>query len=397
MQAAVVNFFDAEKGWGFATLESGESVFVHRSAIDGEGYRVLVQGEPIDVECEWDAEKNRFRATKATMPAHRQCGLVADFEFKKGYGWITPEGSSDRIFFHFSELLQSGRGKASAEPGDRVEFEIGDGPKGPQAVKVKVADGRRPLFRFAYLGPEEQWLDQLAAKAEPEDWNFRHDANNRGRHMPILKGYLTYTFARLEDENKVAFGAEGSREFACFNTGLVTPKQEAIFALFVEKSPALDGCRWKLSGFHGESEHAMLGKFQSLPELANYFDEPGVLLYDRRLDLYIDVDHIVDDNIHRFPEEVRGNKYLAQQTLEAARRLTEQRVYRNYKTAIPQFHRGSVQLLLPLCLIQPDRADLALTVSKVGNQYRGDTVLTLDMAYSNARLLCRPDTEWLTP
>lgn len=77
--------------------------------------------------------------------------------------------------------------------------------------------------------------------------------------------------------------------------------------------------------------------------------------------------------------------------------MTQQRVYRNYKTAIPQFHRGEIQLLLPLCLERPDRADLALVVSRVGDCYRGDTVLTLQMAYNNARLLTRPDREWLTP
>ena len=58
---------------------------------------------------------------------------------------------------------------------------------------------------------------------------------------------------------------------------------------------------------------------------------------------------------------------------------------------------STIQLLLPLCLNQPDRADLALVVDKVGNSYRGNTVLTLDMAYRNARLITRPDSDWLRP
>jgi len=83
---------------------------------------------------------------------------------------------------------------------------------------------------------------------------------------------------------------------------------------------------------------------------------------------------------------------------------TKKRVYRNYKTAVPQFYRdkggaGCMQLLLPLCLEDPGKADLALAIEKneAGNAYRGSTVLTLDMAYNNARLLARPDTEWLQP
>ena len=74
------------------------------------------------------------------------------------------------------------------------------------------------------------------------------------------------------------------------------------------------------------------------------------------------------------------------------------RVYRNYKTAVPQYWRGRIQLLLPLCLVQDGKADLALVVEKErdGRCYRGNTVLTLDMAYSNARLLARPDPDWLS-
>ena len=64
---------------------------------------------------------------------------------------------------------------------------------------------------------------------------------------------------------------------------------------------------------------------------------------------------------------------------------------------LPQYHRGQLQLLLPLCLSRPEQADLALVVVKVEQVYRGSTVLTLDMAYNNARLIARPDTEWLDP
>ena len=58
---------------------------------------------------------------------------------------------------------------------------------------------------------------------------------------------------------------------------------------------------------------------------------------------------------------------------------------------------GGLQLLLPLCLVRPDQADLALVVERENQVYRASTVLTLDMAYNNARLVARPDTEWLDP
>ena len=73
----------------------------------------------------------------------------------------------------------------------------------------------------------------------------------------------------------------------------------------------------------------------------------------------------------------------------------KKRVRRNYKTAIPQYYDGKIQLLLPLCLTSKTDADLALVVERGNNVYRASTCLTLDMAINNARLIAKPDDEWL--
>ncbi|RKG82006.1 DUF3825 domain-containing protein [Corallococcus sp. CA049B] len=75
----------------------------------------------------------------------------------------------------------------------------------------------------------------------------------------------------------------------------------------------------------------------------------------------------------------------------------KERVARNYKAAVPQYHKGRVQLLLPLCMTAPGKADLAIVVERLDGFYRAATCLTFDMAYSNARLLARPDQDWLHP
>ena len=91
------------------------------------------------------------------------------------------------------------------------------------------------------------------------------------------------------------------------------------------------------------------------------------------------------------------DNYTVQTFLKGAIDNARQRVRRNYKTAIPQYYQGAVQLLLPMCLSAPGKADLALVVSHHGDFYRASTCLTLDMAYNNARLLARPDRDWLHP
>jgi CspA family cold shock protein len=45
-----VKWFNAQKGWGFITTDQGEDVFVHYSAIGGNGFRTLQQGERVQFE-----------------------------------------------------------------------------------------------------------------------------------------------------------------------------------------------------------------------------------------------------------------------------------------------------------------------------------------------------------
>lgn len=60
-------------------------------------------------------------------------GTVKWFSNQKGYGFITPEDGND-VFVHHSEI--QGDGYKSLEEGQKVEFEITDGPKGDQAKNV---------------------------------------------------------------------------------------------------------------------------------------------------------------------------------------------------------------------------------------------------------------------
>lgn len=63
----------------------------------------------------------------------REVGTVKWFNASKGYGFIAREGSSD-VFVHFSAIRSEGY-KTLSE-GQRVEFSVEQGQKGPQAVNV---------------------------------------------------------------------------------------------------------------------------------------------------------------------------------------------------------------------------------------------------------------------
>jgi cold shock protein len=62
-------------------------------------------------------------------------GTVKWFNDSKGYGFITPEDGSKEVFVHHQAILAEGF--RSLRDGDRVSFEVSQGPKGLQADRVK--------------------------------------------------------------------------------------------------------------------------------------------------------------------------------------------------------------------------------------------------------------------
>ena len=63
-------------------------------------------------------------------------GTVKWFNASKGYGFISPGNGGDDLFAHFSAIEMDGY--KSLKEGQSVEFEIQDGPKGPQAACIRV-------------------------------------------------------------------------------------------------------------------------------------------------------------------------------------------------------------------------------------------------------------------
>ena len=62
MENGTVKWFSSQKGYGFITPESGNDVFVHHSAIQGDGYKSLDEGQEVEFEVE-EGPKGR-RAAK---------------------------------------------------------------------------------------------------------------------------------------------------------------------------------------------------------------------------------------------------------------------------------------------------------------------------------------------
>jgi hypothetical protein len=249
------------------------------------------------------------------------------------------------------------------------------------------------LHEFALIPNMNDKVEELAAIAEPEDWEYQTSASDSPK--PVLRNYLKYTYKRIAEEKKVSVSHD--EEHACVNTGLITTNQEPIYIIFEKNKLDSHPAYWHFSKFARKGQWE-LNRIPSLPEMAHYFDDPSHLVFDSRKELRPNVEHIIEDNRDRFPEHLKSmSSFALQNIVKGAIESAVERAKRNYKTAIPQYFGGNIQLLLPLSITEATKADLALVVERFDTFYRASTCLTLDMAYNNARQLARPDRDWLQP
>lgn len=241
--------------------------------------------------------------------------------------------------------------------------------------------------KMFYLGNFNKKFEDLALLS-PEEWNFSGKTDNG-----ILKNYIKYTFLKLEEENKILI----TEDYLVFNTGLFTEYYESIYG-YAETNKAGGEQPWFLKGFFTEYDLVSLGIVE-LPDRANYFQDPSLLVFDAKCRINVQYKHIFEDsaNLARIPDEIKNNPSLLNNFNGEIERM-KKKVIANYKIAVPQYYNGNIQLLLPLCLDGTDKPTIALVVTKQNERvYQGHTCLTLDMAYNNARLIAKPDSNWLKP
>lgn len=376
----------------------------------------------------------------------------------KDWGFITPDEGGQDVHFTMRDFI--GEKPSVRDSGASVEFEIQEDLRGRHARSARLLEPaggefappptvprrdtalRAPrsnefLLDWAYLGYLPAALKDLQGLALDERWEFRDTPTDPEKPLPILHTYLIYTFGRLTLEKKVVVNE--ARGLAAFNTGLVDPRYERIYALLQPNDDSR--APWQLTDFciagEGTAGQNLVRYFNPLPSPPHYFEEPADLLYDVRAGKpELDWRHVIIERIDRYPMEFIGDHrpqgfaYRVPAEIPAEERkryflglgdaierdartyrtimnrvkdavdLSLKRVSWNFKTAVPQYYPlvRRLQLLLPLCLVSDDRVDLALAVEKTpSGSYLGHTVLPLDWAYKNARLICRPDSDWLEP
>lgn len=288
------------------------------------------------------------------------------------------------------------------------------------------------LWEWAYFFDYSGALQELKNLALEEKWYYKQP--DPKSPDPILFKYIKYTFYRLQREDKIIY----SGNFAAFNTGLVNELYEPIYALF-DKNKNPDRQPYHFLNFCvagvDKAGKNLTEHFNPLPEKAVYFQSSADYIFDASIQPHMDWDHIILERTERLPlnfleeycpkdfEWKNPREMEKEQKIEYFKQLAkaiheDQFTYRkikgqmtsaldtamkraswNYKTAIPQYYptNNSTSLLLPLALKDEQTIDLALVIEKQSSgNYLGHTVLPLSWAYSNARLITRPDSDWLS-
>lgn len=253
-----------------------------------------------------------------------------------------------------------------------------------------TGEASKPLMhQFAYLGTgvkREEYFKELAELSEAEIWTSPNSSNPND----ILYSYIVNTFEKAARDDLITFSED--EKYACFNTGLLTENGEDILCLF-NRYDTSDRFKFHITGFRKESDRQIMDVFSATPKVVQYFDNPDKIYFDPAKSVVKNLDHILDDNIDRFPQflKEKGKPYILS-LLTHALELTVKRCKRNYRIAVPQYYNGQITYLLPVNL---DGHSMALAVEFINNRYRANTIFTIEMAYKNARLLMKPEADWL--
>lgn len=428
MESGFIKWYDNKRGFGHVEGTKGEFYF-HCSDVSEEVYTLLITNHYKDEPVVYD-----IIPSNSLQGEYQASELTIDFS-KRSVGYLVLNELDGEKFPYAQDIKTKNKYSISVKnmktpPLHFINFEDREGapviftPNETLADNLEIIDTRRYILRFAdftrkiknkpepvKLSSREGYIHALKTLkhkfTKDESWDYiQHKTGN----VPILVSYLDQTCKRIIEEDKLVTGqsSEG-KEYAYFNTGLADEFQSEVFAFFEKNYNYKESGNWSIAipkwhFLEFNTEESTYRKYfdgRNTAKIASYF-EPGTPLVLDPEDLKTakpNWDHLYDrknriavDNIKEMTEmDFRD-------AINDSIDLAYKRIKRNYKTAIPQFYSHEIQFLVPFySRIDRVNALAAMVIRKNESIYEISTLLTLDQAYNNARLLAKPDREWLNP
>lgn len=309
-----------------------------------------------------------------------------------------------------------------------------------QGTGAAATSPLREFAQFAVIGSWERTLGTLATMAAPERWNFPGEGVGGPSRYGILREYLTVTFHRAVEQGRIVTATDSS--LAAFNTGLLTPFGEDVYAVF---SPNAGDIPWKLDGFattgSGELGARLAATLPELPQPASYLERVEDVVCQPGHMLILDTEALLGEKVGRLPrafladqlaDSPEASRLLREgvdagsgrlgrgacrdlaraikadpslyrrmaRALQDATSLSLRLAQASFRMAAPAFDpaTGTMRLLLPLCLVDDGVADCAMSLELMpSGAYRGAAILSLPRAYACARVVSRDQSAWLSP
>lgn len=257
----------------------------------------------------------------------------------------------------------------------------------------QLIDEEMYLQKFAFCGTTEGFkrsIEALARMAEDETWTLEEDKPNS-----VLAKYILGTFKQCYNQDKFLYTED--KQHCCFNTGLLTPNGNDILCVFM-KNDRPDAQPWVLSFFADKTERRYMDLFKDIPPLATYTDNYEEFYFNPNYEIIISTDHILDDNWERIKSVVPLSKSIVKSLMIGVIEETKVKIKRNIRLVVPQYYHDQIMYLLPIRIpIGDDEyVTMALAVELTqSKKYRANTIFTKEMAYEKARLLMKPESNWL--
>ncbi len=321
------------------------------------------------------------------------------------------------------ETLYVGVKKSSVKNYKYFVYYVGTTPKKPGDV----------LMSLVHFDDYDKCMNELANLCIKEPWCFK---DSKDPYL-ILKIYFQYTFYSIKHQNKLF--VDKKHQIAIFNTGLMDVNLDDIYCILKIKNQ-----EFHFFGFSTAGSDSM-GKmivclFPDLPEKASYIEKnSSSFLLDTDLSLHIDYQHILIDNLNRFPLDFIETIFSSFEELSdlilqiKAETNTYKRnyIYQNlkkkicqnniafsllksyfdgavknawkiashdYRYVIPSYFstNNTLSLMLPIILDENKGPQILLLLEKVSSKsYQGQTILDLKQCYVNARLIGPTDYTFL--
>jgi CspA family cold shock protein len=161
--AALVKWFNPEKGFGFVAVEGAGDAFLHAAVLQRAGRDEVAAGATLQVRVGAGQKGQQVTevvsvddstATPARPrsgmgggggggraplgPAVPMAGTTKWYDPNKGFGFVSVQGGGKDVFVHVSVLERGGL--STLEPGQRVSMDVAEGRRNPEAVSIRLAD-----------------------------------------------------------------------------------------------------------------------------------------------------------------------------------------------------------------------------------------------------------------